>query len=303
MTNQASFAKALDYLDNVKRMCPENYLTFLEMMKAYKSRALTTHQVIVRVRMLFATKDELLKGFDVFLPEGYCLYRHDLSTEVHGESRAFGGEYTRVGERGGFHENGNEESVSRTANFGSFFCGVQGGDMSSARNAMAVVSFEDARNFVKMVRTTYQNEPQVYRRFLEILHLYHHKKISLTRVYKRITMLFHGHPQLVQGFTYFLPNAEASNSSSDGTNINIHESNIRRYQNRRAARYERLLDKMITDSIISREEAKVILRRIRVGRNRRAVPKRLKSQIRNNGLPFQRMVNRNRRYTFKTLEL
>jgi len=298
MTNQASFAKALDFLDNVKRMCPENYLSFLEMMKAYKSRALTTHQVIVRVRKLLANKDELLKGFDVFLPEGYC-HLHD--TEVRGESRVFGGEYTRIGERGGFYENRNDE---RTANFGSFFCGDQGGEMSSARNAMAVVSFEDARNFVKMVRTTYQDEPQVYRRFLEILHHYHHKKISLTRVYQRITMLFHGHPQLVQGFTYFLPNAEASNNnSSDGMNIDVHESNIRRYQNRRAARYERLLDKMITDSIITREEALVLLRRIRVGRNRRAVPKRLNSQIRYNGLPFQRTVSRNRRYAFTTSEL
>jgi len=288
MANTASFAKALDYLYNVKRSCPERYVTFLELMKAYKSKALTTQQVIIRVRKLFASKDELLKGFDIFLPEEYCQNRHKM-TDVNGESRdEFGGE-----------NDGLDENEARTANFGSFFCGVQGGSpMASTQNAMAMVSFEDARNFVKIVKTTYENEPHVYRRFLEILHRYHLKRISLTRVYKQITMLFHGNPQLVQGFTYFLPNPEASNSSEGTQNNNFHEWNIRRYQNRRAAKYERLLYKINTDSI-SREEALGILRRIRGDRNNRAVPKRLRPQIRFNGL-FKRSVNHNRRYTFKT---
>jgi len=294
MTNPASFAKALDYLDNVKRMCPESYLPFLEMMKAYKSQALSTQQVIIRVRKLFATKDELLRGFEVFLPEGYCQERHKM-TEVYGESVEFGGDLNASLGDGreyvGFYENVIEKEGARTANFGSFFCGVQGG--ASARNAMAVVSFEDARNYVKIVRTTYQNEPHVYRRFLEILHNYHHKKISLAKVYKQIMMLFHGNPHLVQGFAYFLPKADAS-SCSDGMDIHFHEWNVRRYQNRRASSsYERLIYNMTTDAIITREEAKVILRRIRAGRNYRAVPKRRKPLFR---LP-KRSVNRNRRYT------
>jgi len=280
MAGNPSFAQALLFLDDVRRICPENYVAFLETMKALKHREITKEEVVVRARELFAEKEELLEGFEMFLkPTGYDLME-------------FKGNFLS-------NEDGRDGFVREcygNINGGSVFCGVEG---SSTSNSRAVsVSFDDARNFVKMVKTTYQNEPHVYCRFLELLHNYHRQKISLKEIYRQMMILFHGYPLLIRGFSYFLPNAPASQNSRSFARF--YERNSRRqqqqhYQKRKTIKLkERIIYGMMADSLISREEAEVYIRRIRLGGKYHSEGTAQKRSNRSK----KRSINRNRHYSF-----
>ena len=72
---------ALMYLDDVKREFghqPKIYNEFLEIMKNFKSQAVDTPGVIDRVSRLFRGYNNLILGFNKFLPEGYKISLQDL---------------------------------------------------------------------------------------------------------------------------------------------------------------------------------------------------------------------------------
>ncbi|KAJ6520409.1 paired amphipathic helix [Mycena sanguinolenta] len=65
---------ALSYLDAVKNECqtrPEVYNAFLELMKDFKNSRIDTPCVMERVSTLFQGKQDLIEGFNTFLPPGY----------------------------------------------------------------------------------------------------------------------------------------------------------------------------------------------------------------------------------------
>ncbi|CAH2047457.1 unnamed protein product [Thlaspi arvense] len=65
---------ALSYLKAVKNMFQdkrEKYETFLDVMKDFKAQRVDTNGVIARVKELFKGYDDLLLGFNTFLPRGY----------------------------------------------------------------------------------------------------------------------------------------------------------------------------------------------------------------------------------------
>lgn len=65
---------ALSYLDQVKfqfERQPEVYNQFLDIMKEFKSQTIDTPGVISRVSTLFKGHNDLIEGFNTFLPPGY----------------------------------------------------------------------------------------------------------------------------------------------------------------------------------------------------------------------------------------
>ena len=78
-SNQQQFYRlkvedALSYLDQVKfqfERQPEVYNQFLDIMKEFKSQAIDTPGVISRVSNLFRGHNDLIEGFNTFLPSGY----------------------------------------------------------------------------------------------------------------------------------------------------------------------------------------------------------------------------------------
>ena len=65
---------ALSYLDQVKVQFsgePNVYNQFLDIMKDFKSQAIDTPGVIRRVSQLFKGNQQLISGFNTFLPPGY----------------------------------------------------------------------------------------------------------------------------------------------------------------------------------------------------------------------------------------
>lgn len=68
------FESALDFLDQVKLQFqhqPQIYNYFLDVMKEFKAQTIDTPGVIARVSELFKGHDDLILGFNTFLPPGY----------------------------------------------------------------------------------------------------------------------------------------------------------------------------------------------------------------------------------------
>ena len=67
---------ALTYLDQVKNQFadrPRVYNEFLDIMKEFKSQSTDTPGVIRRVTQLFHGYQDLIIGFNTFLPTGYVI--------------------------------------------------------------------------------------------------------------------------------------------------------------------------------------------------------------------------------------
>ena len=64
---------------------------------------------------------------------------------------------------------------------------------------------DEARNYVKRIKFTFANQPHVYKQFLEIIHSFHLGKTAIKQIYQQITLLFQDYPDLIAGFTAFLP--------------------------------------------------------------------------------------------------
>ncbi|KAJ0265897.1 Histone deacetylase interacting domain-containing protein [Hirschfeldia incana] len=83
---------ALSYLKAVKDMFQDKkdkYDTFLEVMKDFKAQRVDTNGVIARVRELFKGYDDLLLGFNTFLPKGYKITLPEKKTVDFGEAIEF----------------------------------------------------------------------------------------------------------------------------------------------------------------------------------------------------------------------
>ena len=72
---------ALSYLREVKTRFQNNrkvYDNFLEIMKQFKAQTIDTAGVIKKVKNLFYGHQELILGFNTFLPKGYEIKVEDL---------------------------------------------------------------------------------------------------------------------------------------------------------------------------------------------------------------------------------
>eukprot|EP00798_Chlamydomonas_sp_ICE-L_P013837 gene13837-19758_t len=179
---------ALSYLREVKTRFADNkgvYDTFLEIMKEFKASRPDTSGVIQRVKQLFKGHRSLVLGFNTFLPKGYEI------------------ELARVSED-------EEEEV---------IFGVP--ELSAAREYLSLtldrvpppmqalekqpVEFDQAISYVHKIKIRFSRDEHVYKAFLEILNLYRKSQKSISKVYEEVAALFCHHQDLLDEFTYFLP--------------------------------------------------------------------------------------------------
>ncbi|KAK9865821.1 hypothetical protein WJX84_003538 [Apatococcus fuscideae] len=71
------------------------------------------------------------------------------------------------------------------------------------------VEFDQAINYVNKIKTRFANDERVYKAFLEILNMYRKGQKNITNVYEEVAGLFRRHDDLLQEFTYFLPDSTA----------------------------------------------------------------------------------------------
>ncbi|GJS76879.1 paired amphipathic helix protein Sin3-like protein 2 isoform X1 [Tanacetum coccineum] len=173
---------ALTYLKEVKDMFQdqrEKYDMFLDVMKDFKAQRVDTAGVIARVKELFRGHNNLIFGFNTFLPKGY--------------------EITVIED-----------------------------DETPAKRA---VEFEEAISFVNKIKKRFQNDDHVYKSFLDILNMYRKEHKGINEVYQEVASLFDDHPDLLDEFTRFLPEASASASAYQASLRNSYQ----RYDERSSA--------------------------------------------------------------------
>ncbi|KAJ3296647.1 Transcriptional regulatory protein sin3 [Rhizoclosmatium sp. JEL0117] len=67
------------------------------------------------------------------------------------------------------------------------------------------LNVKDALSYLDQVKAQFQNQPDVYNRFLDIMKDFKSQSIDTPGVIDRVSTLFRGHPSLVTGFNTFLP--------------------------------------------------------------------------------------------------
>ncbi|KAB8596070.1 hypothetical protein FH972_025781 [Carpinus fangiana] len=72
------------------------------------------------------------------------------------------------------------------------------------------VEFNHAIDYVNKIKTRFAAQPEIYKQFLEILQTYQRESKHIQEVYKQVTHLFNGAPDLLQDFKQFLPDTPAA---------------------------------------------------------------------------------------------
>ncbi|KAJ7597424.1 hypothetical protein C8J56DRAFT_920036 [Mycena floridula] len=82
----------------------------------------------------------------------------------------------------------------------------------------------DALSYLDAVKVQFQEKPEVYNKFLDIMKDFKSQVIDTPGVIQRVSRLFHGNPELIQGFNTFLPQGyriEVSDDPLDPNTITV----------------------------------------------------------------------------------
>ncbi|EPQ60306.1 hypothetical protein GLOTRDRAFT_67792 [Gloeophyllum trabeum ATCC 11539] len=79
----------------------------------------------------------------------------------------------------------------------------------------------DALSYLDAVKAQFQDQPDVYNKFLDIMKDFKSEILDTPGVIQRVSMLFQGNPQLIQGFNTFLPPGYRIDCSADPRDTNI----------------------------------------------------------------------------------
>jgi len=223
---------ALSYLDQVKLQFsgqPQVYNDFLDIMKEFKSQSIDTPGVIRRVSTLFRGHPDLIVGFNTFLPPGYKIAveaNETISVEQPGQQAMslsmFGTTLPpQLPPAKPAHLSNPPIPESLSALQQPMTSGLQSGSSGSTTTGPPV-EFNHAIQYVNKIKVCYQNQPEIYKSFLDILHKYQNEQKMLkegtafpqgyrplteVEVYALVTDLFKDQPQLLAEFSQFLPDA------------------------------------------------------------------------------------------------
>ncbi|KAG8940798.1 Transcriptional regulatory protein sin3 [Tulasnella sp. 424] len=76
---------------------------------------------------------------------------------------------------------------------------------SSPSGAYRPLNVKDALSYLEMIKIKFQERPDVYNQFLDIMKDFKSQIIDTLGTIERVSTLFKGHPSLIQGFNTFLP--------------------------------------------------------------------------------------------------
>ncbi|KAF8971663.1 hypothetical protein BDZ97DRAFT_1135733 [Flammula alnicola] len=99
-----------------------------------------------------------------------------------------------------------------------------GGSGSSGQQhspeATRPLNVTDALSYLDAVKNQFQDNPDVYNQFLDIMKDFKSQAIDTPGVIQRVSRLFHGNPYLIQGFNTFLPMGYRIDISADPSDPN-----------------------------------------------------------------------------------
>ena len=71
------------------------------------------------------------------------------------------------------------------------------------------LEFDQAVSYVNKIKNRFSDDEAVYKRFLDILATYQKELRTIKQVYEQVCELFSGHPDLINEFSSFLPEAQS----------------------------------------------------------------------------------------------
>ncbi|KAG5647682.1 hypothetical protein DXG03_008405 [Asterophora parasitica] len=94
------------------------------------------------------------------------------------------------------------------------------GAQKSSPEMGRALNVTDALSYLDAVKVQFNDKPEVYNRFLDIMKDFKSQVIDTPGVIQRVSRLFHGNPYLIQGFNTFLPMGYRIDISADPTDPN-----------------------------------------------------------------------------------
>ncbi|KAL5533624.1 hypothetical protein ACEPAG_84 [Sanghuangporus baumii] len=241
-SRQLNVTDALSYLDAVKTQFverPDVYNNFLDIMKDFKSQVIDTPGVIERVSTLFRGHNDLIQGFNTFLPPGYRIEctSDALETTTTITVTTPAGTTTQSTDNQQLLHAHIIPQLSPTATpplpqttvhvplvapaespvlsttspvpYGtssaiSTLNGMAGSYAAQIGRPSAHSEFHHAIQYVNKIKTRFEDDPETYKLFLEILHSYR-KEQNHDDVCYKVEYLFRDAPDLLAEFKKFLP--------------------------------------------------------------------------------------------------
>ncbi|KAF2193044.1 PAH2 domain-containing protein, partial [Zopfia rhizophila CBS 207.26] len=176
---------ALSYLDQIRVQFadhPDVYNGYLDIMKDFKSGAIDIPGAIERVSTLFAGNPNLIQGFNTILPPDY-----KIQCGINGDPNAI-----RVMTPMG---------TIRSSLMPSLDLGLWRWARANSPSLMYV----DALSYLDQIRVQFADHPDVYNRFLDIMKDFKSGAIDIPGAIERVSTLFAGNLNLIQGFNQYLP--------------------------------------------------------------------------------------------------
>ncbi|KAL0570127.1 hypothetical protein V5O48_011832 [Marasmius crinis-equi] len=93
--------------------------------------------------------------------------------------------------------------------------------LSPTQSSDRPLNVTDALSYLDHVKHQFQDQPDVYNHFLDIMKEFKSQQIDTPGVIKRVSHLFQGHPVLIQGFNTFLPAGYRIECSVDAKHITV----------------------------------------------------------------------------------
>eukprot|EP00960_Hanusia_phi_P029787 748174-Hanusia_phi.AAC.3 len=228
---------ALEYLNQVRLRFahePSVYNAFLNIMKEFKSQEISTSAVTTKVSKLFAGHQDLIQGFNNFLPPAEQAQAREQSNHERSFQPPTMSQQNRVVGQSSFIQPTKaakpaEHAVKKEKKPKSSGSETQ----SQSGHAPQVEERDSAFTYVARIRARFENRPSVYRQ-AESTMKYKQNVYDISRVkgevctclvcskrrvqacnmFSKVTRLFEGHPDLLRQFSIFLPddyNEEAQN--------------------------------------------------------------------------------------------
>jgi paired amphipathic helix protein Sin3a len=171
------FEDAQMYLDLVKAEFadrPHIYNEFLDILKAFKMQQSDTPGVIRRISNLFEGNRKLMLGFNMFMPDGYCI--EEPPDPVIGSSEVL--------------------AVFRAP------CP----DVALPIICESRFPLDDALAYMDHVKAEFVDRPHIYNEFLDTTKAFMAQKVDTMEAIRRLNDLFQGNRRLMLGFNTFLSN-------------------------------------------------------------------------------------------------
>ncbi|PHZ14448.1 uncharacterized protein RHIMIDRAFT_249415 [Rhizopus microsporus ATCC 52813] len=152
-------------------------------MKDFKSQLIDTPGVIERVSSLFRDHPSLISGFNTFLPPGYS-----IECSIDEQERNM----IKVTTPSGTTTISDSEPLNLRQD-------------TAEQKDTGPLEFNHAIAYVHKIKNHFSSQPDVYKKFLEILQTYQKGERPIQKIYEEIKVLFHGSVELLDEFKQFLP--------------------------------------------------------------------------------------------------